>query len=420
MEGSEPPFTGEERRGEERRGEEDFSKISREKETVFVSPDAFSYNEWIQLEQKLKSIDEENYQAQRAKAFAELFLNTYTTPPQEGQQSDAAKHVSIFTIIRLFEHSFDYFKEEVSEEEKNKILDIQFNLMEDTNIPEEARNAMKGIWGYFADPDRTKKIQEVPEKTSEYAIRQDYAQSVRKYREPYEQKPALLQKLTPEHRILFYLVDDDFKSSNYKEGDEFADAVTYFATLYETDAHPLESEPGEKVVFHQLANGSRTISEGVQRETGQRMPSHNRIYFFEKNRLPSNKSLTEGTARLCITHGATDTELEHISGDILPNCILLNYVSRLRTVKYTDEYKDADDDTKIEIRRRAVTEFISELMDFTSTLWTSIDDDGSLSAGEKQNIQQTLQRYQSEIQTVLLGVMVDINPSRSKTQSPRQ
>lgn len=368
-------------------------KIEQGKKDVFVFNDSFSYRTWQGLQKDIKQIQKNPDLEEQTKEFCNLIEDVYTGNSEyTSTDADNEKRLPALALVDLFERSFSYFKHPIPQEQKNQLIELQLAFLSDPEIPTEAKNVLKGVWGYYADPERRAAFED-PE-TEDHAIRQGYFEAVESYREKFDQKnqennPGALVPLQS------YLYLPSEKSWKNFDPDAPAKEISYFASLYESDHQALEPELSG-VLVHTLE-----LNQNIPREyepTGVKMPAHDRVFVFERDRVPRQAKIESGRVQFFITSdnavlGEQEERQQEIIGDSLPLELLAFFKNRAASLRYSEAYRKADLPERAGMRREVVKDFIADLMEEQSELWISFSKTSGLSEHELLGLKSLLKKY---------------------------
>ncbi len=371
-----------------------FETRKQEKENVFVFSNSFDLKAWKDLKGQMEALDKRKKiePSEKANGFLQVLEGIYTEPRHE---KDGPRSLPAFAIVDMFERSFEHFRKNVDPPLKKELVEVQMALLTDGQIPEEARNAMKGIWGFYADPERRGRKHAAAEEGApdpEDEAREELLSAIRDYRQPYDEDPQSLANLPSEEKTLLYLPDE--RSWRDYEPESEAKSVLFFSNLYEADQEPLEPEL-TGVLQHEMS--ARHGVSGRYEATGVVMPPHDRIYSFENNRLPRTRTMDEGRVQFCITADAEvlkgNQRKTEVIADMLPFQLLDFFRNAVQKARYSKEYHKASAAEKMEMRQKAVAEFSEGLMDTSSELWKTLREQNVLDPEDAKHLEQLLDNY---------------------------
>ncbi len=360
---------------------ERYETLKKGKENIFVFDDSFDSRPYLSLKRQLERLERFPQSPQRkAEKFLDIWEDMLTAPERANVLRFPA-----FAAAELFERSFRFLKEPITEELKERIARLQVDEVA-YNANQELGNVYKGMWAYYLSPDY--KLGEDGER-----IRGELRRALVKVA---AKEPGIRAKL--ERLSLF--VSSGGELTQFPKGDE----IQYFAKLYAEDERPLAPEL-RGVLVHDIEKRGRGGAGGF--ETGIPMPPHVRLYTFENNCLPTPRTLDQERVEFYMSNDplvlGEERDLE-IVADRLPRPILLHWINRLTPVRLSAEYRGAQQDKRWELRKRAVDEFTRDLFNFDSELWRKLSEE--LDGIAVLAIQEKLARYKSEGRPLYLAFAI--------------
>ncbi len=357
------------------------------KDQIFVFSDSFDYKAWDTIRTHLNKLEQSQVPLQeKAEEFITIFQDTYTAPYKGGE---LGTHLPAFAVVDLFERSFRFFEDEVDQAQKEELIDLQLRCLTEQSIPEEARNAMKGMWGFIADPEKRQ-----GRKTDEATgIREPFARALHEYRISHEESGAL-RRLSSEERQYLYLSEEE--SWKHYDKETLPHEIRYYAKLYEDDAKPLTPE-ARGFLMHELAR-DHSVSKRYEK-TDIIMSPHDRLYTFERNRFPRQTTIDEERVLFLISSdpAVLNERLRKtpITGDILPRELIDYFRNRVERLRYSKEYRSKDIAEKGHMRKELREQFIGDLLNFSSLLWEQIREQHVLGEEDVERLTELLHKYQS-------------------------
>ncbi len=394
------------------RKEHNLEEVKKNKAEVFAATDAFNWEEYEAFLSKLESIFNIREPAARENKFIEIWnkvSDKLAGPRPEAQPGE--EKTSAMMMANLFESSFKFFSEKVPDDVKERIANAQLEFILNSKIKnEELKNICKGMWGYYVSPEKYYARKDImapraPSEDLEYVNRrQEFKQAIDSLAsdevKSFKNKSKSAQKPSPsETRRMFYLTLAESGTLRFEGFENEAETIRYFADLYGSDSKPLA--PIETQNFASLPPGSGLETGyspagggGRERaeshfETGVQMPPHARFMNFVTTRgLPTDETIDADRVKFFMSRDKRvspdpeegkrvirGSEKGEILVDILPLQFLIHYIQRLRPTRYTDDYREADDAEKTNIRLNAVRSFVDDLLNFNSGLWQQLNKD---------------------------------------------
>lgn len=355
-----------------------------EKRNLFVFSDAAQYGAWSEINKELNRLKRYPKDPnKKAEKFLSLFQNAYTAP-----ENSHPKALPAYVLADLFERSFAYFRANIDDKTKTELAELQIELMADGSIPEEARNAMKGIWGYSADPQKRKGSGD----KVDLEIREEFLKIVRNIREKYNIDGQIRKSLSREKKQYLYYPENEMQGIDSKTLED----LKYFSSLYADEAaRPLEPDK-EGLWVHELA---RAQESKKYETTGEiEMPPHVRLYTLEKsNRLPKPETIDDGRAKLYITEEQEVLEERPRNRKIicteLPGIFFDALRNRADQLRYSRDYKDSSRTVKNSARRDLIVKFLGDMFDPNSDLRENLESQGVLSPEDIQRLEGAASRY---------------------------
>lgn len=385
-------------------------KRKQAKHNLFVFSDAAQYGAWSEINRELNRLKRYPKDPnKKAEKFLALFQNVYTAP-----ENSHPKTLPAYALADLFERSFSFFRHDIKDETKTELAEMQMELMEDKNIPEEARNAMKGIWGYNTDSEKREQ-KNISEEDIE--IREEFLKIVRSIREKYHSNDQIRKSLSKERKQYLYYPEKEIQGIDSKTLED----LKYFGSLYENETvRPLEPDK-EGLWIHELARAQERKRYDAMGEI--EMPPHVRLYTLEKsNQLPKPDTIDSGKAKLYITEEPEVLEERPRKRKIicteLPGIFFDALRNRADRLRYSRGYKDSSRTVRNSMRRDLIVEFMDDIFDPQSELRKNLKAQEILSSEDIQKLQDAISRYRErgkDIKDLYLAFQIAIGEENEKT-----
>lgn len=385
----------------------------KEKKNLFVLSDSFEYRAWLNLLKQLNSLEDENIPpVQKAELFTNIFLDTYT-----GSEIEEIKELPAFALVDLFERSFGFFNKDISNDQKKELIDLDLSIMHDQKLPEEVRNIVKGIWGFYTDPERLNKIEDEGEKK----VRLSFLEAIRAFRKPYEENRELLKELPEDKREYLFLPEEN--SWKLFEPQSRAHELLYFSGLYEKTVRPLQPELEgawiKQVEPRHEGRGSESHEETVP------MSPHDRLFTFYNDRVPRDETIDAHRVQFCMTvdpEVLKEIDREHeVIGDQLPAALMDYFRNRTLRLRLSNAYREADADTRRQARRLVERAFVNDIWDIDSELMLNIKSQNVLTSDELEGLRKLSEKYLTHnIEDVFIVFKMAFNRELDSASEPQK
>lgn len=407
--------------------ERNLGEVKKNKAEIFSDRDAFDWDQYEAFLGNLESISNIQESEQREREFVKIWdktLENLTNPALEVNLNE--RQTAAMMMVNLFESSFKFFSKDTADDVKERIANAQLEFMLNPKIKnEELKNVCKGMWGYYASPEKyyaRKDIMAKPKlsEDEEYSSRrQEFRSALRSLSNDEMKSPT--QRPTPsEIKRMFYLGLVESGTLRFEGFENEAENMRYFADLYASDIGPLAPIEANQGLGGSVGGGDRLKLLESHFETGVQMPSHTRFMNFGRNKLPGDETVDAGRSQIFISKDqrvSSDPEeskkvirgreKNKITVDILPLQFLIHYIQRMRPVRFTDDYRLGSDAEKTELRLKAVKRFVDDLLDFNSGLWQRLDEDFKDQPDLLKKIKDQVSTYDSAACNV--AFLIEIN-----------
>jgi len=375
-----------------------------EKTNLFVLDDMGDFRAWQDMRKMLEGLKSYPKNAsKKAEKFLDYFEEVYTVP-ENGTQ----KKIPAYVLVDLFERSFAYFREDVDDKLKKNLAELQISILTDKSIPEEARNVLKGIWAFNADP----KMRKTSADKDDLELRNNLLTAVRSVCKSYYE--AKLAGRNKELTVLLNFPEQDLSSPRESEQVE---KLQYFAKLYEAETiRELEPELSG-ILAHELGRkkepeGFLTDFEGIIRKL--EISGHSRLLTFEwSNRVPRAETIDEGRVKFVLTDESPIAEAsrKEVTGYIIPPEAMPYLMNRIIELRGSEAYRGLKPEEQEKERRNLIVKFIREILNSESRLSQKLQDENILSARNFKGFEYFKQKNPKEM---YLCFIMDIDPFEMK------
>ncbi len=438
--------------------EREISGIQKNKAEIFAATDAFNWSEYESFLGTVESIFDIHEPAAREDKFIQIWdqvLKNLIDPSREAEPEK--ERTSAMKMANLFESSFKFFSADVPDDIQKRIANAQLEFILNPQIKnEELQNVCKGMWGYYVSPEKFYARKDIMAPRSgredaEYINRRQELRraldSLRKnemealasdegtVRLP-QQTEVVDRNVSPSAmKRMFYLTLAESGSLRFEGFQDEAETIRYFADLYSNDNKPLTPVAEDAVDREEsspagagpdAAAGGREQS-GSHFEIGVKMPPHTRFFNFRSSLLPTDDTIGAGRVRLFMSKDQRispnpeegkkvirGSEKTDILIDILPIQFLVHYLQRLRPVRLTDAYREADENEQKEMRLKAVRSFTNDLFDFNSSLWQQLNTNFTDQPELLERIKDQIKTYDSS--SCYLAFSIAVNSKDTETR----
>ncbi len=420
--------------------EYELGEVKKNKAEIFSATDAFNWQEYQDFLRTLQAIFDQRGPAEREEKFIKIWDRVSDQLAARAPERQlGTEKTSAMMMANLFESSFNFFSEDVPNDIKERIANAQLEFILNPKIKnEELKNVCKGMWGYYVSPEKyyarknimtaraTREDLEYVNRRQEFkqAIDSLVSDEIRSFKSKRSPSPS-------ETRRMFYLTLAESGTLRFEGFEDEAETIRYFADLYFSDLKPLS--PVEIPAANLEAGYPTTGSGGVERaishfETGVKMPPHTRFWNFVTTKgIPTDETIGAGRAQFFMSQDKRvspdpeegkrvirGSEKIGITVDILPLQFLTHYIQRMRPVRYTDDYREADEAGKTNLRLKAVRSFVDDLFNFDSGLWQQLNKDFADQPDLVREIKNQISTYDRS--ACYLAFSVAINIKNPKTE----
>lgn len=385
-----------------------FEKLREEKDEPFSFVSEYSAENYKEFQREFSAIKTQENPNEQAKKLLSFWGNNFF---KVHEPADSKNKLPGISVIQMFEYSMSLLAHLTDLNLKKKLVEAQVQLLADVADNEELYNNLVGIWGYYVSFEKKYSDPNLDPQSKSF---QEYNNTRNALQDAMKQllQEELVRK-NPNPERAWYLSVGTTGSLRY-ENKEKADAIRYFASLYNGDREILQQVPELR-----RAKKESPKENGVDFEVGVKMSPHVRFYCFENNRLPTPEKIEAGRVKFYITadnravidgnvnqRRISSATKDSIVADRLPHQIMSRYTNSMLGVRAKLERSTSGRPNR-EARRQAVNGFVADLLDFKSELWHELNEEFAADPDAIAGIKNLLNKYKPG--DTYLVTAIDVN-----------